>query len=46
MLGLKVIVNRGKSRGAIGVVLVVEEVIAMLITDSLTLSQLPSMLLY
>ena len=39
------IVNRGKGRGAIGAVLAVEEVIIVLITDSLTLSQLPSMLL-
>ena len=46
MLGLKVIVNRGKSRRAIEVILAVEEVIAVLIIDSLTLLQLPSMLLY
>ena len=46
MLGLKVIVNRGKGRGAIGVVLAVEEAITVLIIDSLTPSQLPSMLLY
>ena len=45
MLGLKVIANRGKGGGAIGAVLAVEEVIAVLITDSLTPSQLPSMLL-
>ena len=46
MLGLKVIVNRGKSRGAIEVVLVVEEAITILIINSLTLLQLPSILLY
>jgi len=36
VLGLKVIVNRGKGRGAIGAVLAVEEVITILIIDSLT----------
>jgi len=44
VLGLEVIANRGKGGGAIGAVLAVEEAIAVLITDSLTPSRLPSML--